>query len=134
MADPTMIMKDLHSLYQPLIGAKFTATYEGNWEMPQTGNERDRLEIATGSDFAATLHQISSTVLAKYGPMVWKGITGPEDGKGYTNYWLWVEPGVSENLQVGSMYNFSIVSANVFPCAPGTFSYGVSLTVAVHLV
>ena len=125
----------LSSLYHPLIGASFTATYQGMWPMPQTGNQRDVLEIAAGSDFFAKLHQISSAVLAlEYGARVWKGITGPSDTKGYTNYWLWVEPGVSGNLLVGSTYNFSIVSADVFLCPGGTFSYGVSLKAAVHLV
>ena len=102
--------------------------------MPQTGNVRDRLEIAAGNPFAATLKQISSAVLAlNYGARVWKGITGPEDSDAFTDYWLWVEPGFSGNLLVGfQAYNFSIVSADVFLCAGGTFSYGVNLKAAVH--
>ena len=134
MADPTMIMKDLYGTYQPLIGARFTATHQGIWEMPQTGNDRDRLEIAAGTPFAATLHQISKAVLTKYGAMVWKGVTGPEDSIRYTEYWLWVEPGFGGNLLEGSTYEFSIVKADVFQCVTGEFSYGVSLKAVVHLV
>lgn len=87
MEDLTTIMKDLYSLYQPLIGARFTATNQGIWEMPQTGNPRVVLEIAAGSDFATTyLHPISSAVLAlNYGARVWKGITGPLDSPRYTD-------------------------------------------------
>ena len=108
MADPNMTT--LSNLYQPLIGQRFAASYQRISEMPQTGNERLALEIGAGSPFAATLHQISSAVLAlQYGERVWKGITGPEDG--YTDYWLWVEPGVSGNLLEGSTYDFSIKRA-----------------------
>lgn len=132
MENAIVIKTDLEIIYQQLIGKSFTATCQGIYPMPQTGNERYILEIEAGSDFAATLKQISSTVLAKYGSMVWKGITGPEDSSGYTNYWLWVEPDFAGNLLEGSTYN--IVSANVFLCAAGTFSYGVSLKADVHLV
>ena len=125
-------MENLATIYKPLLGASFAATYQGIfYPMPQTGNERDILDVGAltaMNPFAATLQHISSTVLTEYGTRVWKGITGPDDRKGYTNYWLWAEPGFSgSGLQVGSICNFIIESVNVFQCDTGTFSYGVSL-------
>ena len=56
--------------------------------MPQTGNPRDVLSVGQGDPFAAILGEISSAVLQTYGETVWKGITGPEDSRNFTDHWL----------------------------------------------
>lgn len=119
-------------MYQPLVGMTFQATYNEEFTMPQTGNQRDVLVIGLGnSTFHATLGGISSAVLTKYGKTVWKEITGPEDSLGYTNYWLGVEtPDLNEDkLQVGFCYNFQIAKYTLFTCVGGDFSYGVIIKV-----
>ena len=128
-----MIKKDLETIYQPLIGMTFEATYHGTFEMPQTENIREILEIGKQNPFAATLQAISSAVRGKqneYGAHVWKGITGPDDG--YTDYWLWAETGFSGGLIQGAKYEFMIQNVSVFQCV-GVFSYGVSTNVTVKL-
>ena len=76
MADE--VLKDLQLWYDPLVGMKCQAIYQGEQTMPQTGNQRVVLVIGLGnSTFHATLSGISSVVLTKYGKTVWKGITGP---------------------------------------------------------
>ena len=130
MADE--VLKDLQRWYQPLVGMTFQATYQGVFTMPQTGQQRDVLVIGQGNpSFHATLSAISSAVLTKYDETVWKGITGPEDRKGYTNYWLWVEPDFSGQPQVGlqGVCTFQIAQYSLFTCGGGTFSYGVSIKV-----
>jgi len=123
MEDNTKIKNHLGMIYDPLKGMTFEATYQGEYEMPQTGNERDILVIKRQNPFAATLKEISKAVLNKYGALVWKGITGPEDSARYTDYWLWVEPGA---LEMGSTYEFNIKKCSVFECS-GEFSYGISI-------
>ena len=77
-----------------------------------------------------TLAGISSDVRQEYGDTVWKGITGPEDSRRYTEYWLWVEPVFSSVLPIGTDYNFRIDRCEPFQCSGGTFSYGVSIKVS----
>ena len=127
MADPTLIMKDLQEKYQPLVGMTFQATYQDEFPMPQTGNPRDILSVGQGDPFAAILSGISNIVLQTYGQQVWKGITGPEQSPNFPDYWLWVEPGFSEQLQAGLRYNFIIAKCTPFICGGGDFSYGVSI-------
>ena len=98
--------------------------------MPQTEKQRDALVIGPENvSLQAKLSGISSAVLAKYGETVWKGITGPEDSEGYTNYWLWVEPDFSGQLGVGLLYSFRIAKCTLFTFGGGTFSHGVSVKV-----
>ena len=128
MADE--VLKDLQLWYEPLVGRTFQATYQGVFTMPQTENQRDVLMIGKGNvSFQAILSGISSSVLNKYGKTIWKGITGPEDSVGYTDYWLWVEPYFGGQLQVGLLYDFGIAKYKLFTCGGGTFSYGVSIEV-----
>lgn len=130
MADPvSKIKNDLQQKYQPLVGVTFQGVYEGEFTMPQTGNPRDVLSVGQGDTFAATLSGISNAVLQTYGQTVWKGITGPEDRRNYTEYWLWVEPGFSGVLEMGLSYNFEIAQCTPFTCGGGDFSYGVSIKV-----
>lgn len=97
--------------------------------MPQTGNPRDVLSIGQGGPFAAILRGISKAVLQTYGETVWKDITGPEDSINFTDYWLWVEPDFSDELQEGLSYNFKIARCKPFICGGGDFTYGVSIKV-----
>ena len=132
MEDPTTVMKDLHSLYQPLIGARFTATYQGISEpLPQFGNLKDILAIEASDPFFPILQQISSNVMGKYGERVWKGITGPNQGHGFTHYWLWVEPEFNGKVQAGLTTEFTIVNVNVSQYFAGTFAYGINLKATV---
>ena len=131
MADE--VVKDLQSWYRPLEGMTFQGTYQGEFTMPQTGNQRDLLVIGQGNfTFGATLNGISSAVLTKYGKTVWKGFTGPEDDPArYTNHRMWVElPDANEEkLKVGFCYNFQIARCTPFTCSGGDFWYGVSIKV-----
>lgn len=111
---------------------KFQGTYQGIFEMPQTRNERDIIEITRQNPLAATLQGISKYVLKEYGKTVWKGITGPEDG-GYTDYWLWVEPDFSGVLEEGSTYELQIQKCSAFQCRDGDFLYGVSIKAALAI-
>lgn len=131
VAQTDQIKNDLEEIYQPLIGKPIRATYQGECTMPFLGTPRDVLVLEANNPFAATLKEISAAVRNKYGARVWKGITGPEDSPGYTDYWLWVES--SPALQVrGITYNFKIERCAVFPgSSDGGFSYGVSTKVAV---
>ena len=124
-----LVLDDLRETYQELVGMTFRGEYEGEFTMPQTGNARDVLSIGRGDPFAAILGEISKAVLQTYGETVWKGITGPEDSSNFTDYWLWVEPGSSEELQEGLSYNFKISRCTPFTCGGGDFSYGVSIKV-----
>lgn len=123
------VLDDLHKKYQELEGMTFQGSYEGEYTMPQTGNPRDVLSMGQGDPFAAILGGISKAVLKTYGETVWKGITGPEDSRNFTDYWLWVEPGFSEELHEGVSYKFKIARCKPFPCGGGDFSYGVSIKV-----
>lgn len=125
-----MILKDLLTLYQPLRGESFEATYLGREIMPQTENERLKLEVNSMDPLEDKLEEISSKVLKKYGTKVWKGITGPEDSKVFTYYWIWVkERSDLENLDEGSTYQFKIVRCTPFECSNGDFSHGVDIKV-----
>ena len=123
------VSEDLQKKYQELEGMTFRGAYEGEKTMPQTGNARDVLSVGRGNTFAEKLSGISNAVLQKYGETVWKGITGPEDSRNFTDYWLWVESGFSEDLQEGLSYNFKIVRCTPFTCGGGDFSYGVNIKV-----
>ncbi|KAJ7393397.1 hypothetical protein OS493_006370 [Desmophyllum pertusum] len=128
MASREPIIDDLELLYQPLVGMEFSGTYNGVFTMPQTGNLRDVLKIET-DPLATTLSGITNHVLKNYGTRIWKGITGPEDGRRYHDYWLWVEPGFSKVLLKGSSYDFKISQCTPFECGGGTFTHGVSIQV-----
>ena len=133
MAEYDPITQDLAGKYQPLIGKEFRGTYQGLFTMPQTGNVRDVLVVDKQDPFAATLREISTAVLLKYGSKrIWKGITGPEDSNRYkyADYWLWVEPGFCEELQEGFTYEFKIDLCHVFVCGGGSFSYGINIRVS----
>ena len=114
--------------YQVLVGKSFLGRYDGACTMPQTGTSRD--VIIVQDSLHETLAGISSDVLQEYGDTVWKGITGPEDSKRYTEYWLWVEPVFSSALPTRTDYNFRIDGCEPFQCSGGTFSYGVSIKVS----
>ena len=132
MADLATIIKDLSSLYQPLLGARFTATYQGISDpLPQFGNLKDILAIEASNHFFLILQQILSNVVGKYGKVVWKGITGPHQGLRFTRYQLWGEPEFNGKLQAGLTTEFTIVDVNVSQYFTGTFGYGVKLKAAV---
>ena len=115
----------LQAIYQPLNGVTFAGTYLGKHSMPQTGNDRYKIE---SNSIAGTLKSISSSVINTYGKtLVWKGITGPEDSEKYTDYWLWVEPDVGGMLFEDDSYDFKIERCTPFHCESGSFSYGVSI-------
>lgn len=122
-------LQNLQAIYQPLKGVTFVGTYLGSHFMPQTGNERYKIESNSLKD---ALHQISSSVINTYGETVWKGITGPLDSEFYTDYWLWIEPDVGGiPLAYGFSYHFNIESCTPFPCQSGSFSYGVSIKASI---
>ena len=121
--------QNLQAIYQPLIGVTFAGTYLGNDSMPQTGNDRYKIESNSISD---TLKSISNSVINNYGKtLVWKGITGPEDSLLYTDYWLWVEPDVGQIPSEDHSYNFKIQRCTPFHCVSGSFSYGVSIKATI---
>lgn len=130
--DP-QVHQNLSNFYQPLIGVQFQAMYNGNFNMPQTGNQRAILVITPQNPLAAQLQSVSSDVLGlNNGQMIWKGITTPEDRSDYVNYWLWVEPSDSlSSMVVSGTYDFKITSCTPFPCpaAAGSFAHGVSIQV-----
>ena len=117
-------LQKLQAIYEPLEGETFQGTYLGEDQMPQTGNERYKIE---GNNLSGKLTSISSSVINTYGTQVWKGITGPEDSPMYTDYWLWVEPDVGEMPFKDCSYYFKIERCTPFPCEVGSFSYGVSI-------
>lgn len=130
MADPVdPVLNDLQLRYQPLVGMTFQGIYLGVLIMQQTGNLRDVISVGQGDPFAVTLSGISAAVLGAHGQSVWKGITGPEQDRGYSDYWLWVEPGF--NGDMGLPYNFQITQCTPFAFGGGVFSHGVSITVSV---
>ena len=130
MADSSeMIMEDLSTLYEPLNGESFEATFLGTKPMLQTDNERFVLEVSSTDRLKAKLKEISRKVLEKYGEDVWKGITGPEDSSSYTNYWIWVQTGRDlRSLDQYSTYQFKITSCSPFECTT-TYSHGVDIKV-----
>ena len=125
------ILSDLALKYQQLVDMKFQGIYNGPYPMPQTGNIRDVIVITRQNPLAATLQEISNSVLQTYGQRVWKGITGPEDSIGYTDYWLWVEPDFCGVQEVGFACEFQIQKCSPFPCGGGSFSHGVSIRAAL---
>lgn len=128
-ADIDQVKKNLQAIYQPLNGVTFAGTYLGKHSMPQTGNDRYKIESNSISD---TLKSISSSVINNYGKtLVWKGITGPEDSLLYTDYWLWVEPDVGQMPLEDFSYNFKIERCTPFHCESGSFSYGVSIKASI---
>ena len=98
--DPTITW--LKATYKDLVGKTFRGNYNGELPMPQTGNVRDAIIVKDSLD--TTLAGISSDVLQEYGDTVWKGITGPEDSRRFTEYWLWVEPVFSSVLPIETDY------------------------------
>lgn len=132
MADNSeTILEDLSTIYQPLEGESFEATYLGRELMPQTGNERLKLEVNSTDPLEAKLKEISSNVLQKpYGKEIWKGITGPEDSLKFTHYWIWVKSESDlESLDEDTTYQFKIAGCTPFKCYAGDFSYGVDIEV-----
>ena len=100
--------------------------------MPQTGNPRAILVITPQNPFAAELQRISNDVLARNdGQSIWRGITGPGDRPDYFNYWLWVEPEISQCLEEGSTYSFKISRCEPFQCDGPPFTHGVSIQVVM---
>ena len=53
----------LVTTYKPLEGQIFSATYWGQFQMPQTNNPRDILVVGVQNPFAATLKAIMSSVV-----------------------------------------------------------------------
>lgn len=130
--DPQLeVHQNLSNFYQQLIDVQFQAIYNGNFNMPQTGNQRAILVITPENPFAAQLQSVSSDVLGlNNGQMIWKGITRPEDRSDYVNYWLWVEPSDSlRSMVVSGTYDFKITSCTPFHCGAGSFAHGVSIQV-----
>ena len=91
----------LVTTYKPLEGQIFSATYWGQFQMPQTNNPRDILVVGVQNPFAATLKAIMSSVVAQCGETVWKGITSTSQG----DVWLWVEPTLG-GINVNSIHEF----------------------------
>ena len=117
---PAGIYDFLDKTYKPLEGQIFSATYWGQFQMPQTNNPRDILVVGVQNAFAATLKAIMSSVVAQCGETVWKGITSTSQG----DVWLWVEPTLG-GINVNSIHEFKIEETTVFPCYPGTgFPHG----------
>lgn len=125
------IMNDLSLKYEPLMGKEFEGTYKGESEMPQKENLRDVLVVKEADPFAQTLHEISNAVRKAYGKKIWKGITGPEDSGSFTDYWLWVELLLDDELEEGSCRNFRVVLCTPLEGNGFQFSYGVSIKVSV---
>ena len=125
MDDP--VLTDLKLKYEPLLGKQFQGTYEDVFIMPQTGNPRDVISVDQRDPFAAILSRVSNDVLQTYGQYVWKGITGPEQSRNFSDYWLWVEPGVNGVLEMGQSYNFQITQCSPFACGGGDFSHGIHI-------
>lgn len=123
----------LQETYQSLVGMSFQGTYCGQFSMPQTGNVRDVIAVASLDLLNTILASISNAVLAQtFGSLVWKGITGPEDSNFFPQRWLWVEPVFSlVSVSVGSTCNFRIDHCVPFQCSGGTFSHGVSIKVSL---
>ena len=105
----------LVTTYKPLEGQIFSATYWGQFQMPQTNNPRDILVVGVQNPFAATLKAIMSSVVAQCGETVWKGITSTSQG----DVWLWVEPTLG-GINVNSTHEFKIEETTVFSCYRGT--------------
>lgn len=127
---PIDIMTDLQQKYQPLVGMKFQATYQGEITMPQTGNQRDILVIKQGNPFVATVSEISHAVQQTFGESVWKGITRREHSLDNTEYLLWVEPNMSGVIAEQSAHNFRVDQCTPFLGNGIEFSYGVSIKVS----
>lgn len=119
-------LQNLKEKYKPLTGVTFIGKYLGSHIMPQTRNERYKIE---SNSLKVILQQISSYFINMYGEtLVWKGITGPEDCEWYKDYWLWIEPDVGGMpLLYNCSYSFNIESCTPFQCDSGSFSYGVSI-------
>ena len=110
---------------------KFQATYQGVFNMPQTGNQRYLLVIGQENTFAETLAAISTTVLQTLGPRIWKGITCQVNSFGRTEYVLWVEPNLNKEIEEQSILNFRVDQCTPFPGNGIEFSHGVSIKVSV---
>ena len=131
MENQLIVLQDLSSIYQRLIGASFQATYIGMMGMPQFGNLRPVLQVNPSDATLPIMKAVSNAVLAKYGRQtVWKGITGPEDG--YTYYWLWVDPEFSPQPAERDTFRLKILDCAPFPCGDGSFSYGVNILVIIE--
>ena len=128
---PEKIMADLQLKYQPLVGQEFEGIYNGVFNMPEMGNPRDIISIQKGHPFAVILQGVSQAVIQAYGEQIWKGMTGPAEGNPFTDYWLWVEPSLSQVLAAGSSCKFIIQQCTPFPGTAGLqFAYGVSIKVS----
>ena len=130
---PEMIIADLQLKYQPLVEREFEGTYNGVFNMPQTGNPRDIISIQQGTPFAEILQGISQAVIVVHGEKKWKGITGPAVDNPFTDYWLWVEPVLSQVLPAGSSCKFRTEKCTPFQVsltAGSQFAYGVSIKVS----
>lgn len=125
----------LNSIYHPLRGKEFVATYRiANYSMPQTENYRSVLQIEEQHPFVAVVEKTLSDVLElqkRYGIRVWTGITGPEISPRFTEYWMWVEPLCIEELEEGSSNKFWVQQCTVFEGTLGIYSHGVSIRVAL---
>ena len=118
---PAVIYDILETTYKPLEGLTFSARYAGSEQMKQTGNDRDVLVVGVQNPFNATLEAIRSSVVAKCGEKVWKGITSTFWG----DVWLWVEPTFGDIIDENSIHEFKIEKTTVFPCLPDTgFPHG----------
>lgn len=130
--DPILTLNWLQATYKSLVGMSFQGSYEGQFSMPQTGNIRDVIAVASLDSLNTILSSLSKAVLGQtFGRLVWKGITGPEDNISFLQHWLWVEPAFSLVLSRGSACNFRIDHCEPFQCSGGTFSHGVSIKVSL---
>lgn len=122
----------LNSIYHPLKGKEFVATYTmANFSMPQTENMGDVLQIEEQDPLVAAIRKTLSDVLELQkcnGKRVWTGITETEISPRYTDYWLWVKPLCAEE---GSTYTFQVEKCTVLEGALGIYSHGVSIKVAL---
>ena len=82
------VMDDLNNIYAPMHGMGFSGEFLETAPMPTTGKRRDIIEV-TDDTMEGILAGIWESISAKpYGPLVWKGITGPKDSPVYNNYRL----------------------------------------------
>ena len=85
------VINDLNNIYAPMQpGMVFSGEFLRTEEMPLTENPRDIISVTVGDAMEGILAGIWESVVERYGPLVWKGITGPNDNPDYKNYWLWV--------------------------------------------
>lgn len=126
------VVKELISIYYPLKGKKFEATYRvSNHPMRQNNNVRDVLSIDESEPaFRKIVQEVDANVTELENRLcdhIWTGITGPHR-RSFNEYWLWCEPKFADFLEEGKAYNFKVKNFSVFEGGEYySYIYGVSL-------